>query len=491
MAEDRPGELSLFLRRVCDLMAAPPVTCTAATSVLEIARLLARRRVGSVIVVDDSGRAVGIITDRDLRGRVVAEGRDPAATPAAAVMSAPLVGIGAGALAFEALLEMTRQTIHHLGVLEEGRLVGVLSTNDFLRVQTVHPVILAREIERARSVESLTAAARQVTALVQRLIDEGGTAHEVGRIVSELNDRLVARALSLAAATLAAAGESAPPVPYCWLGFGSEARREQTLRTDQDNGLVYADPPPGAEKGTADYYARFAAAVVEALVAIGFPPCPGGAMASNPRWCQPLSVWTGYFRHWIHEPEPEEVLAACIYFDLRPLAGDDGLAAPLLAVVHEEAPSRRLFLGLLARDVVSRRPPLTVFGNVAVQRSGPDRGTVDVKGAGVMQFVGAARVHALELSLPETNTNARFRGAAERGLYTPEESREITDACAHLMRLRLVHQLQAVARGEAPDNRVNPARLSRADALLFRDALKTVVRVQAGLRERFGTDLIA
>jgi CBS domain-containing protein len=211
-------------------------------------------------------------------------------------------------------------------------------------------------------------------------------------------------------------------------------------------------------------------------------------MASNPRWCQPLSVWTGYFRRWIDHPSPEEVLAACIYFDLRPLAGSHALAAPLERIVRTEAAASRVLLGWLARDVVTRRVPRTVFGNVALARRGPERGTVDLKAGAVMQLTGAARVAALELGLSQTNTIERFRAAAGRGLYTPAEVREITDACQLLLRLRLVHQLARLAAGAPPDNRLDPTTLSRADSLLFRDALTTVERVQAGLRARFSTD---
>jgi CBS domain-containing protein len=185
------------------------------------------------------------------------------------------------------------------------------------------------------------------------------------------------------------------------------------------------------------------------------------------------------------------VLEACIYFDLRPLGGTIELGTALSAIVRAEAPEQRAFLGYLARDVVTRRLPVTMFGNIAVQRSGPQRGAVDIKGAGGLQLVGAARLYSLALALGETNTVDRVRASAGRGLFKEAEAREITDAFQHLMRLRLVHQLEQIARGEAPDNFIAPGLLSRADALLLRDAMKTVARVQAGVRERFATDFVA
>ncbi len=333
--------------------------------------------------------------------------------------------------------------------------------------------------------------ARRVTEVVRRLVRDGGSAYDIGQVVAELNDRLVTRVLALAAATLEDGGFPLPAEPHCWLTFGSEARLEQTLRTDQDNGLVYGDPSPERAESTALYYRRFGIEAIESLVRLGFPRCPGDAMASNPRWCQPLSVWTRYFRRWIDHPAPDEVLAACIYFDLRPLAGNGDLGTALVEVIRREAPAQKVFLGLLAHDVVSRQVPLTLFGNLAVRRRGPHAGTIDVKSAGTIQVVGAARLHALALGRPETNTVERIRAATAAGIYTAADGREITDAYQHLMRVRLLHQLEQVDAGVTPDNHVAPGRLSHAEALLFRDALRTVSRVQAGLRERYATDLLS
>jgi CBS domain-containing protein len=481
------GDLSLFRSRVADLVSRAPVSCAPGASVVEVAKLMARERVGSAVVVDDDQRPLGIVTDRDLRGKVVGAGRDPFTTRAADIMSTPLSTIGPAAFVFDALLEMTRRDIHHLPVVDEGRLAGVLSSNDILRLQTIHPVLLARETAAADSIESVARLAARATPLVRRLVDEGGSAYDIGRIVAELNDRTVARVLELTQVVVEAAAGPAPPVAWCWLTFGSEARREQTLRTDQDNGLVYADLAPDAGSAGAQWVARFAEAAIDGLVRAGFPRCPGDVMASNPKWCQPRSAWEAKFRRWIEHPAAEELLAASIFFDLRPLAGTLALGDGLAEVISAQARGAHVFLAQLARDVVSRPVPLTIFGSIGTTSSGAHRGRVDVKAAGSQQIVGAARVAALECGIRETNTVDRLMAAAQTGLYTISEAREITDAYQHLMRLRLVHQLAQLEAGEEADNYVDPRRLSRADALLFRDALKTVARVQEALAARFGT----
>jgi CBS domain-containing protein len=484
------AELSLFRHRVRDLVKRPLVTCATTVSAVEVARRLSRERVGSVVVVDAAGGPVGIVTDRDLRRKVVAEGRAAGAVEAAAIMSTPLVTIRAGAFAFEAVLEMTRRHIRHLVVVDDTRAIGVVSSRDILVLDTTHPVTVAREIGRAATFEALAGHARRITGLARRLLDEGGTAYDIGQLVAELNDRLVLRVLGLTLEALESEGETAPPVPWCWLSLGSEARREQTLRTDQDNGLVYGDPPEDLAESAARFYGRFAECAIAGLVQVGFPPCPGGAMASNPRWCQPLAVWRGYFHGWMTTSAPAHVLEASIYFDLRPLSGALELAALLGGLVRAEAPQHHRFLGIVARDVVSRPVPLTFFGNVRVPRHGAHPGAIDVKGGGSMQLVGAARLLALQLGLAETNTVERFRAAATAGGLGGADVGEITDAFQHLMRLRLAHQLDQLERGDAPDNLVEPDALSHVDALLFRDALQTVRKLQGSIRERFATDFL-
>lgn len=478
-----PDDVSAFLRRIGDLVARAPVSCDAATTAADIAQLMSREGVGSVLVLAD-GRPIGIVTDRDLRRKIVSDARDPRTTHASDVMSSPVVSLPAQALVLDALVLMTRRGIHHLAVMSEARCVGVVSASDVMRLELPHPVGLARAIGVAPSVDGLKPLAADVTRIVGRLVRAATPAFEVGVLVAELNDQLVQRVLELTTAELAAAGHHAP-VPYCWLTFGSEARREQTLRTDQDNGLVYADASPADAAPAATYYARFAEAVVRGLVAIGFPPCPGNIMASNPSLCRPLSGWVESFGRWLDHPSPPEVLAASIHFDLRPIAGATELSDRLSAVIERDAPKARVFLALLARDVVSRPTPLTLFGRVAIRR-----GRVDIKSAAAMPFTGAARIHALELGLREVNTVERFRAVGARGLYTPAETTEITEAYQHVLRLRLVHQLAQVDAGVTPDNMIESRSLSRADDLLLRDALRTVTMVQAGLRERFRTDLL-
>jgi CBS domain-containing protein len=480
------GEPSVLLGRVGDLLKGSAVTVPEGTPVREAARLMASHGIGSVLVTDAAGAAVGIVTDRDLRTRVLAAGRDPAA-PVREIMSAPLHRIGRDALALEALLEMTRWNIHHLAVVDGERLLGVVSSTDFVLLEGTGPVALSREIERQPSLEGLQALLPRVVRLVARLAGAGVEPGDIGRIVAELNDRIVQRVLGLSRDALAASGQPEPPVAWAWLALGSEGRREQTLVTDQDNALVYADAPDAATgAAAAAYFRALAENAVAALIGLGFPPCAGGWMASNPRWCQPLRAWLDLVDRWVLSPDLS-VLAASVFFDLRAVAGDPTLATALWERIVEPSADRRLFLRYLARDAAERASALGLLGRVRTD----GRGRVDVKRFGTFPLVGAARVLALDLGLGVTNTVERLHGLVARAVYREDQIEDLGQAYGFLLRVRLRHQLEQLAAGIAPDNLIEYRRLSRAERLLLRDAFRTTDWVRSDLRDRYQTDLIA
>jgi CBS domain-containing protein len=432
---------------------------------------------------------LGIMTDRDLGSRVVARELPPE-TPVTAVMSAPVASVAPERPAFDVLFEMTRRNVRHLAVVDEGRLIGVVSSRDVMLLQASHPVALAQEIEEQTSVDGLAEMAPRLVPVVRWLVGEGVSAFDLGRIVAELNDRLVRRAVALTEGVLEAQGQGSPPVAYSWIAAGSEGRREQTLRTDQDNGLVYDDPPPEAAAPAADYFARLAQGVGAALVRLGFPLCAGGFMASNPEWCQPVSVWRRYFASWMEVPHPERVLNAALYFDMRAVAGSEAPARTLWDWVCEQAPSRVPFQRYMARAAVDRQVPLGFFGQFVVERSGAHRAQLDLKGRGVFPLTQAMRVYALWLGLRETNTMERLARAGECGVFAPTQVDELRDAWEVICRLRVRHQLACLDAGQPPDNFVDPRGLPRSDRVLLKEAFRSVGWLQRDLEERFQTAVI-
>jgi CBS domain-containing protein len=385
---------------------------------------------------------------------------------------------------------MTRRGIHHLGVVADGRLTGVVSSHDLILLQGAHPVGLMREIDAQGTLEGLRAVAPRVLVVVKWLAEHGASAHDIGRIVAELNDRLVVRALSVVLAGLLAEGH-APPLPYTWLAAGSEGRREQTLKTDQDNGLVYQDPPRELATIATTFFSRLASGMHEALVALGFPPCEGGFMASNPHWCQPESVWRGYFASWMETPLPAPLLQASIFFDLRPVAGDEPPGRDLCQWVTDHSPSHTLFQRYLARVALERHVPLGFFGGFVVERAGMHKDQLDLKARGVFPMTQAMRVCALSLGVPETNTVDRLVAAGAHGLFTRGEVEDLRDAYEVISRVRLNHQLACLDAGRPVDNFIDPNTLRKADRVLLKHAFKTLAWLQRWIEDRFQTEMVA
>jgi CBS domain-containing protein len=445
--------------------------------------------VGSVVVLDSAGAPAGILTDRDLRRRVLAAGRPPE-EPVGAVMSAPVVSISPEAFVFEALLEMTRRGLHHLAVVEAGRLVGVISSHDLILLHAAGLLEVSRTIQACASFDDLASVMPRLTDLTRQLFEQGLSGYEIGRIVTEVNDAVIRRVLDLVGQDLHAADLGAPPVSYCWLALGSEGRREQTLRTDQDNGLVYADPGPMLRRPAAEYFRVFAERVVDGLIQVGYPRCPGDAMASNPKWCQPLAVWRGYFAEWARDTTPGNLMDASIYLDFRPVAGDERLADELRNELRAQVQAWRSFPRYLAKIAVSQAPALGWFGRFKLQWHNGRRG-INMKLGGLLVLNNALRAYAIDLGLEETNTIERLEAVARvSDCFTPNETEDVRLAYETIFRLRLRHQLAQLAEGGEPDNLVEPATLSRSDQRRLKDAFRAIRHLQGRLEDRYFTQAI-
>jgi CBS domain-containing protein len=434
----------------------PPVFVDAEATAADAARKMANEHTSSVLVDD---HALGILTDRDLRSRLVARGLSPS-TPVRSLMTRPCRTASPDDSLFEVLLQMLEYRIHHVPLVERGEVVGVVTQTDLMRQMTRSPLHLLKRVERHGDSAQLADFAAEQTAMVERLAGGGLEASRIGRIVASVNAALVGRLLRLGEEEL-----GAPPCPYAWIVFGSEGRMEQTLPTDQDNALVYRD----ATAAAAAYFEKLAARTVHALLALGYPPCPGGFMAT--RWCRPLPAWEELFAAWIRTPEPNALLDAASFFDFRVAHGDLSLA-PLEAIV-ESAQRAPLFLRLLAQNSMQFKPPLGFFNRLHEGSEG-----IDLKGGGIMPIVGMARVRALAAGVAERSTLDRLVAAASRGALRAEAAETLAEAFRFLVRMRLETQLAARRAGRPVGNRVELASLSALERRHLKDAFLCVRELQ-------------
>ena len=455
------------------------VTLDENATVKDALSLIVNEKIGSVVVTRGEERELaGIFTLRDVASRIALPGRGIDG-PLKDVMTPDPETLEGGEFAFQAAMRMTARGIHHLVVTEEGRLAGLVSERDLFRLQRVGLASIGGEIAVARSLERLASLAKDVRALVPSLMLQGVSAEHVTQILSTLNDRLTRRVIELELAECDLDAQE-----FCWIALGSEGRHEQTIASDQDNGIVFRDPDDGDfEKARARWLA-FAVQVNEALAAVGFPLCKGNVMAGNREWCLGEAEWRAQFSRWIAAGDPKAILNATIFFDFRPLDGNAKLAESLRDWLSGAVRDQAIFLRALAQNALTNRPPLGVVRDFTLSDDPEHPKTIDLKVNGATLFIDAARVLALAEGVSATGTVKRLREAgARRGLAKDETEGWVT-AFHYLQLFRLRLQVQQVQKGETPSNHLDPERLNDLDRRLLKEAL----RASRGLQQRLSLD---
>jgi CBS domain-containing protein len=475
-------DLYLFSMQVGDIVKQEPRTVAVDTSVQEAAKRMAGYRIGSLLIHQPGNpdEIVGIITDRDLRNKVLAHGL-AYTEPVESIMSSPVGTVLSQSVCFDALLRMMSTGIHHLAVERKGKIIGVVTSHDIMLLQGNSPYSLFKEIGKQRNIQGLYPLSQKIPEMIRNLIKEGAKAGNIARMISILNDHILERMLTLLEAEM-----GKPPVDYCWLLMGSEGRREQTFKTDQDNAILYADPVDDAQRREAEeYFAAFARKAIDHLVNCGYPLCPGEIMAVNPKWCQPASVWKEYFANWVSAPDPQELLHATIFFDFRAGYGKASLAEDLRQHLNTISRQQEIYLLHLARECMSGRAPLSFFKNFIVEKDGEHINKLDIKRQGLTPFVNFARVLALKHGVKETNTLARLHVLSKEKVISEELWSIAVEAYEMQMQLRLIHQLNQIEVGTLPDNYIDPGELSDLEKRMLRDSFEVIERLHSVLKTIF------
>lgn len=475
-AASRPtGDLDVLSLKAADLLRREPVTLDADMSIRQAAQLMSAQQVSSVLVTEGE-RLVGLITDSDLRHRCLARGLPPDG-PARSIMTPDPVTLDGNELLAEALLCMTRLQVHHLPVLVRDRLAGMLTLSDLARRQGSSPVLLATDIQRADGIEALAQICRRLPELQLQLGLANTRPSHIGAAIASITDALTRRLLTLAESRL-----GRPPVPYVWAAGGSQGRQEQTVHSDQDHALIISDDLHDTDR---DYFAELARFVSDGLNACGFPYCPGNAMASNPQWCQPLQVWNSYFNDWIERPQPQALMQAGIFFDLRAVHGEAALLHTLQEQVLARTRANRIFIAYLVGAAIRHRPPLGFFRNFVLIHDGEHDATLDLKHRGLIPIVDLARIYALSEGIGAVNTRERLEVAIAAGALGTELGNSLLDALEFIAGLRIRHQARRLREGRAPDNYLPPDTLSGLERSHLKDAFRLIQTLQTTLENRY------
>jgi CBS domain-containing protein len=473
--KDDSASTALMTIRVGDLLNRPLVHGTPDMSIQDAARIMSEARVSSLVLIDGD-RLAGMITDRDLRNRCLAAGLSPT-EPVRRIMTERLQTVRDDTLGFEALITMSRLNVHHLPVLDEQGVRGVLSTSDLVRVQSANAVYLVGDIRKADSVDTLASISGRLKELQIQLVQSGAMASQTGQAITAVTDAITLRLLELAEAEL-----GAPPVPYCWMAGGSQARREQSSHSDQDNALLIADHLDPKDDA---YFQALARRVNDGLNACGYIYCPGDVMASNDKWRQPLKIWTKYFNTWIKRPDPMALMLSSVFFDLRPIHDPEGLFGELSERIHVMSKKESIYIAYMAANALKHRPPIGFFRKFVLIRGGEHDHTFDIKHRGIVPVVDLARVYALSAGIAEINTVDRLKAAGAARALSSDGAANLVDAYEFIGTLRMRHQAAQLKSGDKADNFLSPNDLSPLERGHLKDAFALINTMQESLGQRY------
>ncbi len=469
----------LFLGEPVKRFMREPLATGFQTSVAQAAVLMNRDDVGALLVQAPTGEPIGLVTDHDLRQRVVARSLDPA-RPVFEIMSSPLLSVTPTAQGHEALELMREKGVQHLVVKDEsGSVVGLVRGQDLLQVDHYPLVFLSRSIKEASRPEAVTEHRRRLPVLVKSLIDSGAKPIHICRAISAVSDIVTEKLVAFAEAELGSA-----PVPYAFLAMGSQGREEQTLFSDQDTAILF-DLPPGIRfEDVQAHLLQVGDRVSGWLEAAGYPICKGGMMARNPRWCQPLSQWKRYFSGWIGLAEPQNLMEFNTFFDFRCIHGDAGLTSALRAHIRSELASNEPFFGYMAQDALQYKPPLGFFGKIVTDTDIHGHKTFNAKDA-MASIVNFARLYALRHGVVETSTFHRLRRLQELGVLTSTGYEDLSQAHDFLMALRLRHQAERLSAGFQADNDIELKSLTSIEENLLKQVFAQITTLQKKINYDF------
>lgn len=434
----------------------------------------------STYVLVQLPQGLGILTERDVLKKVVSRGLDPTKITLQEVATYPVISIDSSATLHEAILLMARHGIRKLLVTREEGPLGIIEERDIILYESKNVVTLTKEIDKAKSLEDLRHLFNLSREHVLELIFQGADPERLGRYISEVNDKIMKRVAKL---TLEMLGEE-PLCPFSILVLGSEGRREQSLKTDQDNALVFVECREDKQK-IATYFEKFSKLYIENLIQIGFPPCPGDVMISNSFWRRSLADWIQTVDNWLTNPKPENTLKIAIFFDFRTVYGDETLGREIWAFILKTIKINVAFVRFLAYDAVNFRPPLGLFKDFVVEKSGKHVGELDLKKGGIFPIVQGIRALALESGIRTQNTFDRIRELQNRNVINAEYAKDLLDAYKFILGLRFKFQAQKIKENREPDNYINPSLLSKAERSTLRDIFRFIKGFQDYLRERY------
>lgn len=462
------------------------ITASPESTIQEIATLMSEKNIGSILIANEQNHPIGIITDSDLRKKI-ATGKFPITAKAKEIMTKPVYTFKNNINAAEAIVEMMKKNIRHLCLTEDGtpnsKITGIVSEHDVLVLHGNNPAVLVKEIQNTNEIEKLAKIRDRADKLLKDYIDQDLSIHFVSNTISEINDALIEKAIEISIHKLEKEGIKNPGIPFSWISLGSEGRKEQMLRTDQDNAIIFRDSENNEE--IQKYFLKLGSYVNEILMQCGFSECPGNIMARNPELCQPLSKWKEYFKKWMDIPDEKNILNVTIFFDFRNTYGDEAIVEELREFINQH--KNNFFLGFLAKNAISTPPPLNFFRNFIVEKSGEHKNEFDLKTRCLLPLIDSARVLCIDKGfLNVSSTIERYRTLQELDPVNKDLYEEAIEAFSYYIKLRTIYGLKNNNSGRF----LQPDQLPKMDKQLLRNSFRVIENIQNLLNSQYQLDFI-
>ncbi|MDC7228284.1 MAG: DUF294 nucleotidyltransferase-like domain-containing protein [Spirochaetales bacterium] len=457
-------------------MMAEPLLIDEEELVIDAVKKMNTQHKNSFIVVDDAGFAAGVVTDQDLRQRILS-GDKNITDKVTDIMSCPVVSASVDIMFFEAFRLMRDNSIRQLVIDDaDGRPVGLLTEKNLIAVQSTNTAAFEEELLKAETVDEMRDCYRRLVFSVRTLVLSGAKASYIISLVSKTAEIITDKLIKLAFIKL-----GPPACDFAFIAMGSEGRGEQTLLTDQDNGIIFEDGPETTLNARRAYFLKLGAFVSDALNHIGYNYCSGGVMASNPKWVKTGNEWAQQIWDWFSGNSPDRLLDLNILFDFKCVYGDKKLAETLRMNIWKAVDSYPGFLKEIAAAVSVFKPRLTIFGRIQVERTDADDEVFNIKKA-LGPLTIYARTMALKESIAHTATSERLKILAERGVITGKQYRDYSHAFDFLTQLRFRDQVQTIEDGEKMNNLIYIEDLSEVEIISLRKIFKQISSAQDNLR---------
>lgn len=477
---EKEESIQFFSNSISSVIRQDILFCSAKHSIKDAAILMKQHGCSSILIKQED-RFIGIATDQDFRNRVVAADLNISA-PISEIMSYPLISIPEHSSVFEAFIKIMKTGVKHLAVINnENDAIGMISNSDLINAQGKLPFLFIKEINRAASYQEISEKQKQLPQSIHTLINEGAKAQNINNFVTAITDAILEKLIKSAIEEI-----GPPPVKFAFMVMGSEGRKEQTLKTDQDNAIIFEDVDEEKLEFVNAYFLKLGEHVCNMLNKIGYDFCKGNIMAKNPKWCRPASIWQNYFKEWIYNASPETILKISIFFDFRIGYGDADLVNTLRTCLFDFLGNRNIFFRYMAENTSHFRIPLGFFGNFIVEPEGKFKNTFDIKKV-MMLVVDFARIYALQNKISATNTIERLELLYKKKVLSESDYTDLSHSYSYMMNLRFINQIDKIVNeGNQPDNNINPKKLSRIEQQTLKEIFrKTEKRVK--LQQEFLT----